>query len=168
VKRLADVLAAIDRLRRYVQDDRARFDTDELLHSAVLHWIEITGEAARGVGDKVRTAHPEVPWRVITDMRNRVSHGYFDIDLDVVWNTVTRDLPKLQECVTRILAELDSEAEDSRVSSLLARRWPMGDIAPVDVTSTGYTRLAELVNLYKSLCWEPLMPRISLSRTARG
>ena len=72
---------------------RTRFDTDELLQSAVLHWIEIIGEAARGVGDKVRTAHPEVPWRVITDMRNRVSHGYFDIDLDVVWNTVTRDLP---------------------------------------------------------------------------
>jgi uncharacterized protein with HEPN domain len=37
-----------------------------------------------------------VPWRVITAMRNRVSHGYFDIDLDVVRNTVTRDLPKLQ------------------------------------------------------------------------
>ena len=88
--------------------------TGELLQSAVLHWIEIIGEAARGAGDKVRAAHPEVPWRVITDMRNRVSHGYFDIDLDVVWNTVTRDLPKLQESVTRILAELDSEAEDSR------------------------------------------------------
>jgi uncharacterized protein with HEPN domain len=41
-----------------------------------------------------------VPWRVITDMRNRVSHGYFDIDLDVVWNTVMRDLPKLQESLT--------------------------------------------------------------------
>lgn len=51
---------------------------------------------------------------MITDMRNRVSHGYFDIDIDVVWNTVTRDLPKLQESVTRILAELDLEAEDSR------------------------------------------------------
>jgi uncharacterized protein with HEPN domain len=47
-ERLADVLAAIDRIRRYVQDDRARFDTDELLQSAVLHWIEIIGEAARG------------------------------------------------------------------------------------------------------------------------
>jgi uncharacterized protein with HEPN domain len=83
----------------------------------VLHWIEIIGEAARGVSDKVRDAHPEVPWRVITDMRNRVSHGYFDIDLDVVWNTVTRDLPKLQASVTRILAELDSEAEDSRLAA---------------------------------------------------
>ena len=90
------------------------FDTDEVLQNAVLHWIETIGEAARGVSDKVRDVHPEVPWGVITDMRNRVSHGYFDIDLDVVWNTVTRDLPELQESVARILAELDSEAEDSR------------------------------------------------------
>jgi uncharacterized protein with HEPN domain len=112
-ERLADVLAAIGRISRHVQDDRARFDIDELLQNAVLHWIEIIGEAARGVSDQVRDAHPEVPWRVITDMRNRVSHGSFDIDL-VVWNTVTRDLPKLQESVTRILAELDSEAENSR------------------------------------------------------
>jgi Protein of unknown function DUF86 len=64
----------------HVHDDRTRFDTDEVL---------------RPVSDKVRAAHPEVPWRAITDMRNRVSYGYFDIDLDVVWNTVTRDLPKL-------------------------------------------------------------------------
>jgi uncharacterized protein with HEPN domain len=47
-ERLADMLGAIDRIRRHVQDDRARFDTDELLQSAVLHWIEIIGEAARG------------------------------------------------------------------------------------------------------------------------
>jgi uncharacterized protein with HEPN domain len=50
--RLADVLAAIDRIRRYVQDDRTRFDTDELLQSAVLHWIEIIGEVARGFSER--------------------------------------------------------------------------------------------------------------------
>jgi len=112
-ERLADMLAAIDRIMRHVQDDRTRFDTDELLQSAVLHWIEIIGEAARGISDKVRDAHPEMPWRVIIDMRNRVTHGYFDIDLDVVWNTVARDLPELQQSVTQIRADLDSEAEDS-------------------------------------------------------
>jgi uncharacterized protein with HEPN domain len=113
-ERLADIQAAIDRIRRHVQDDRTRFDTDELLQNAVLHWIEIIGEAARGVSDKVRDAHPEVSWRVITDMRNRVTHGYFDIDLDIVWNTVTRDLPKLRESVIQIRTELDSEAEGSK------------------------------------------------------
>ena len=50
-------------------------------------WIEIIGEATQGVSDKVRDAHPKVPWRVITGMRDRATHGYFDIDLDVVWNT---------------------------------------------------------------------------------
>ncbi len=51
-ERLADVLAAIDRIRRYIQDDRTRLDTDELLRSAVVHWIEIIGEAARGVSER--------------------------------------------------------------------------------------------------------------------
>ena len=46
-ERLADVLAAIDRIRRYVQDDRTRFDTDELLQSAVVHWIEIRRSGTR-------------------------------------------------------------------------------------------------------------------------
>ena len=55
-ERLADVLAAIGRIRRYAQDDRTRFVTDEVLQRAVLHWIEIIGQAARGVGDKCRTA----------------------------------------------------------------------------------------------------------------
>ncbi len=80
----------------------------------MLHGREIIGEAAGGVSDQVRAAHPEVPWRVITGMRNRVSRGYSGIDLGVVWNTVTRDLPELQESAIRILAGLDSEAEGSR------------------------------------------------------
>ena len=100
-------------------------------------------------------------------MRNRVSHGYFDIDLDVVWNTVTRDLPKLQESVTRILAELDSE-QKARGEQPSGSALADGDIAPADVTSTDYARMAELVNLYRSLCWEPLMPRISLSPNRSG
>jgi len=54
------------------------------------------------------------------------------------------------------------------VSSLPTRRWPMGAIAPVDLTSTGYARMAGLVNFYKSLRWEPLMPRISLSPSRSG
>lgn len=102
-ERLADMLEAIERIRRHVSDkSRADFDDDELLQSAVLHWIEIIGEAARGLTDQVRDAHPEVPWREIIAMRNRVTHSYFDIDRDVVWNTVTRDLPELETSVRRI------------------------------------------------------------------
>lgn len=71
-ERLADILGAIDRIRRHVQDDRA------LRHGRVATERGASldrdiGEAARYVNDKVRDAHPEVPWRVITDMRNRVT-----------------------------------------------------------------------------------------------
>ena len=121
-ERLADVLAAIDRIRRHVQNDRARFETDELLQNAMLHWIEISGEAARGVSDKVREAHPEVRWRVIIDMRNQVSHGYFDIDLNVVWNTVTRDIPHLRESVTVVSDALHLVRYVSRTWSTGAAR----------------------------------------------
>ena len=57
----------------------------------MVHWIEIIGEAARGVNDKVRAAHPEVPWRVITDMRNRVSHGEAGACVESLFPTVLAD-----------------------------------------------------------------------------
>jgi Protein of unknown function DUF86 len=115
---------------------------------------------------RVRTGHPEVPWRVITGMRHRVSHGYFDIDLDVVWNTVTRDRnsrnlsPGSLPGLTR---EQKTRGEQPSGPALAD-----GAIAPVDLTSTDYARMADLVNLYKSLRWEPLMPRISLSPSRPG
>jgi uncharacterized protein with HEPN domain len=57
------------------------------------------GEAATGLADQFRQGHQQVPWREISDMRNRVTHGYFDIDLDVVWNTIMNDLPMLEDAV---------------------------------------------------------------------
>jgi uncharacterized protein with HEPN domain len=99
-ERLADILDAIQRIRRHVKaGDRQRFQADEVLQSAVLRWFEIIGEASRGLTDQFRQGHQQVPWREISDMRNSVTHGYFDIDLDVVWNTVMNDLPMLEDAV---------------------------------------------------------------------
>jgi uncharacterized protein with HEPN domain len=103
-ERLADVLDAIQRIRRNVKvGDRHRFDQDEVLQSAVLRWFEIIGEASRGLTDQFRSEHQDVPWREIIDMRNRVTHGYFNIDLDVVWNTIMNDLPALEDAIVRWL-----------------------------------------------------------------
>jgi uncharacterized protein with HEPN domain len=99
-ERLADILDAVQRIRRHVKvGDRQRFQEDEVLQSAVLRWFEIIGEASRGVTDQFRQGHQQVPWREISDMRNRVTHGYFDIDVDVVWNTIMNDLPMLEEAL---------------------------------------------------------------------
>lgn len=53
------------------------------------------GEAASKVTDEYRSLHPEIPWRDIVDMRNRIAHGYFDLNLKIIWDTVQEDLPGL-------------------------------------------------------------------------
>lgn len=78
---------------------------DRMLALALVRCIEIVGEAANGLTTDLREAHPRVPWRAIVAMRNRLVHGYFDVDLDRVWDTVTEDLPALVEQLREILSK---------------------------------------------------------------
>jgi uncharacterized protein with HEPN domain len=78
--------------------DKADFDVDKRTQQAVVMSLFIIGEAATKVMDNYAgymQAHPEVPWRSMRGMRNRIAHGYFDINLDVVWETVQTALPAL-------------------------------------------------------------------------
>ena len=78
--------------------DRAGFLSDLRTQRAVVMSLMIVGEAAaRIVGDHpaFAEAHPDIPWRSIRGMRNRIAHGYFDVDLGVVWQTVEVELPTL-------------------------------------------------------------------------
>lgn len=77
---------------------------DRMRASAVVRAIEVVGEAASKVTAETRAAHPGVPWSVITAMRNRLIHGYFDIDYERVWDTTRADLPVLIAELERILA----------------------------------------------------------------
>jgi uncharacterized protein with HEPN domain len=65
------------------------------LQHLFLRNIEILGEAASKVTEDYRRSHSEIPWRDIIDMRNRITHGYFDLNLKIVWDTVQKDLPEL-------------------------------------------------------------------------
>ncbi|MGH3813520.1 MAG: HepT-like ribonuclease domain-containing protein, partial [Pseudonocardiaceae bacterium] len=71
---------------------RHDLDDDELLRLALTKLVEIVGEAAKHVSNDLRESHPEVPWSAATRMRDRLVHHYFDINLDVLWTTVTDDL----------------------------------------------------------------------------
>lgn len=80
--------------------DQADFLDDKRTQQAVIMSLIIIGEAATKVMDgyaEFTQAHPEVPWRSMRGMRNRIAHGYFDINLDVVWETVQTALPELLE-----------------------------------------------------------------------
>ena len=71
------------------------FVLDRRTQLSALKSVEIVGEAAAQVSEDVTRANPDIPWREIVGMRNRLVHGYFDIDLPLVWDTVRQDIPDL-------------------------------------------------------------------------
>ena len=81
------------------------FLVDELVQDAVIRNLEIVGEAAHNIErdhPAFATAHPDVPWEEMYLMRNRVAHGYFSVDLEIVWQTLQRELPALQQLLLRL------------------------------------------------------------------
>lgn len=76
---------------------RTDLDNDEILALAVVRLIEILGEAAKNVSQTTKDRFPEIPWRQIAGTRDRLSHAYFDVNLDIIWDIVTSNLPPLIE-----------------------------------------------------------------------
>ena len=85
--------------------ERDQLDTDRKLALSVVKCIEIVGEAASNVTKEYRNQHPEIPWQLIIATRNRLIHGYFDIDNDRIWNTVKKNLPQLINSLTSIISD---------------------------------------------------------------
>jgi uncharacterized protein with HEPN domain len=81
---------------------REDLDTDRKLCLSLVHLLETIGEAAKGVSPEYRHEHPDLPWKKIAGMRDRLVHGYFEVNLDIVWRTVTGDLPDLAARLDRL------------------------------------------------------------------
>ncbi|GLV48964.1 DUF86 domain-containing protein [Thermus sp. LT1-2-5] len=111
-ERVRDMLEAIAAIQRYVGRGKEAFEQDELLQVWFVRHLEILGEAARGLAQDVRNWAQDIPWSKIIGMRNVLVHSYFQIDLDVVWNTVTKDLPVLKASLERLLDQLGESSPD--------------------------------------------------------
>ncbi len=75
-----------------------------MLNLSLVRLLEIVGEAASGISEELKQSHPDIPWHQMTAMRNRLIHGYFDINLDVVWRTIQDDLPPLIEKIDPLIS----------------------------------------------------------------
>lgn len=84
---------------------RADLDTDRKLNLSLVRLLEIIGEAGRSLSQEFRQEHLDLPWKSMVGMRDRLIHGYFDVNLDVVWETITEDLPGLVDKLEKILAD---------------------------------------------------------------
>ena len=94
--RIRHILDAAREAAAFAKDrTRADLDTDRKLNLSLVRLLEIIGEAARGISQEFRDSHPALPWKTMIGMRDRLIHAYFDVNLDVVWQTVIEDLPPL-------------------------------------------------------------------------
>jgi uncharacterized protein with HEPN domain len=106
---LLDVVKAASLVIEFHQNmDKASFLDDPKTQSAVLHQLLVLGEAVKRLSEPFRAQRPDVPWKAMAGMRDKLIHEYDDIDLDEVWKTVTTEIPRL----LAILEPLVSEEED--------------------------------------------------------
>jgi len=101
---LRDMLDAIESIQAFVQGmDFEAFQADDKTASAVLRKLEVIGEAAKHVPGSIRQRYPEVPWKEMAGMRDRLIHAYFGVDYQLVWKTIQERLPRVKTIIQRIL-----------------------------------------------------------------
>ncbi len=102
--RILHMIDAAQAVEQFIRGKkREDLDVDRLLLFAVLRAIEVIGEAASKVTDETQAAMPSIPWASIIGMRNRLIHGYFDIDANVVWRTASEEIPSLHRALRQQL-----------------------------------------------------------------
>ena len=107
---VADMIKFCEQVLAYTRGlGQAEFLDDHKTYDAVLRNLELLGEAATHVPQRVREAHPDVPWRAIVGMRNRLIHGYLGIDDDLVWSAVREDTPVLITALQHLLEDEPNE-----------------------------------------------------------
>lgn len=107
---ILDMLENLRLCRSFVQGvSRESFATDRKTFYAVLRCLEVAGEASKNVPDVIRRAYPEIPWKEIAGLRDRLIHGYFGVNPDRVWQTVEVEVPRVLSQLEKVLKDLDED-----------------------------------------------------------
>jgi uncharacterized protein with HEPN domain len=104
---LRHILDATRRIWEYMQGvERPGFAENQLLQDGVIRQLEVVGEATKRVSAEVKGRHPNIPWKDVAGMRDKLIHDYFGVDLDAVWDTATKDVPKLRDAIENVVKHL--------------------------------------------------------------
>jgi uncharacterized protein with HEPN domain len=105
---LYDILECIEKIEKYTKDMNFEdFVKNDLVADAVIRNLEIIGEAVKNIPEDIRSKYPDIPWKKIVGFRNIVIHGYFGVDLNIVWTVVRKHLKELKPKIESILKEIE-------------------------------------------------------------
>ena len=101
---LHHIMDALVQIEHYMDNvSHEEFFSSRLLQDGVIRQLEVMGEAARNLSEDLRNEHPEIPWRQMVGLRNRMIHAYFNVDLQIIWEIVQGDIPDLLQKMKQIL-----------------------------------------------------------------
>ena len=107
---IQDILDGIGDIKKFTDGfNFESFSKDKKTVYAVIRAIEIMGEAVKNIPDTIKNNYPEVPWKQVAGMRDKLIHGYFGVDMMTLWKTTTQDAPKLKALIEKIKKELENE-----------------------------------------------------------
>ncbi len=105
---LIDILNACESIKKYSENKSPEeFFKDEMTQDAIIRKIEIIGEASNRLSDELKNRFPDLPWEKMRGMRNILIHMYDEIDLNIIWDTINKDIPKLNTHLMKILPLID-------------------------------------------------------------
>ena len=103
---LSDILTSISKIKRYTAGmSYEQLIADELTFDAVVHNLQIIGEAVKNIPSEIRDRYPQVEWRKMAGLRDVIAHAYFTIDDQIVWDIVQNKLDDLHQKIQQIIAE---------------------------------------------------------------
>lgn len=122
-EKLAIILECIDKIREYTNNRREEFFSSTQIQDAVVRNFQVIGEAIKDLSEEIKLKNPDVPWKGVSGFRDRVTHDYFDVDFNKVWNAVENEILPLRDQIEdihrRIIYKIPGDREQS---SKLERR----------------------------------------------
>lgn len=104
---LKDILGAMEAIEKFVTGvDFETFKNEDMRSSAVIRKFEIIGEATKNIPEDIKQMYPQIPWKDMAGMRDRLIHFYFGVKYDLVWNTIKTDIPRIKPLINKMLEKL--------------------------------------------------------------
>ncbi len=100
---ISDILESIEKIEEYTQGltDKDFYNSSQIQDSTIRR-LEIIGEAAKNIPPEFKDQHPQIPWYKVMGMRNILTHEYFGVKLELLWDTIKKDLPKLKKQISNL------------------------------------------------------------------